>query len=243
MFHHSCLFDSSVKQLYLRIFHTKIFFTHSPIFCLAVEAFFRPTRYIPMDIIVNSNETLDLKYGGMKVVFSRMIDVHNYGVVNNALCFKNLEKPVNILNNPFLCRSECVLSLWLKHFCEHGEEKKLFSTNNFILQCSSIVINENSTNAVVDILSERCKYSFEVFGGFWYFLAVTFRKFEKWDIYINGNKTEYLEECEYITLPDTPFEIQNSLELCIDEIMFEEQLRTEEDIKDLYNFYMYGKYD
>ena len=183
-----------------------------------------------MDIIVNSNETLDLKYGDMKIVFSRMTDVHNYGVVNNALCFKNLEHPVNILNNPFLCSSECVLSLWLKHFCEHGEEKKLFSTNNFVLQCSSTVINGNSTKAVVDILSERCKYSFEVFGGLWYFLAVTFRKFEKWDIYVNGNKADYLEDCEYIILPDTPFEVQNSLELCIDEIMFQKQLKTEESL-------------
>ena len=194
-----------------------------------------------MDVIVNSNETYDIVDGSRKIVFHGMADIHNYGVINNALCFNNFSNAIDVLNTPFFCTSDCVLSIWLKHYCKHGEEKKLFSTKNFILQCSSTVINENSTKAVADIVSERCKYSFEVFGGFWYFLAVTFKKFEKWDIYVKGYKTGYIEECEYLTLPDTAFQVQNSSELCIDEIMFQKERKLEEHIKDLYNFYISGE--
>ena len=213
-------------------------------FCfLAVETFFKPETYLSMDIIVNGNETCDIANGNKNITFDRMKDAHTYGVINNALCFYNLTIPIDILNSPFQCSKECVFSLWLKHYCEYGEDKRIFTTSHFTLQCSSTFIDENSTKAVVDIVSVKCKYSFQVSGGFWYFLAINFKQFEDWDIYVNGNKADYLKKCEYITLPDTAFEVHNSSELCIDEIMFQKQSKTEKEIKELYNFYISGEYD
>ena len=213
-------------------------------FCfLAVETFFKPETYLSMDIIVNGNETCDIANGNKNITFDRMKDAHTYGVINNALCFYNLTIPIDILNSPFQCSKESVFSLWLKHYCEYGEDKRIFTTSHFTLQCSSTFIDENSTKAVVDIVSVKCKYSFQVSGGFWYFLAINFKQFEDWDIYVNGNKADYLKKCEYITLPDTAFEVHNSSELCIDEIMFQKQSKTEKEIKELYNFYISGEYD
>ena len=190
-----------------------------------------------MDVI-EEDRIKDLRNPANQIQFNHSTMAHiNTGIVNRALCVKG-DSDIVLLENARICSSEiCVFAVWLKHHCNNGSNRIIFITPMF-----SVICSDNDTSSV-KILYKSCYYIVSAKIGFWYHLSIGMNG-DKVDVYINGDKVEYLQNC-HVTQSNHINSIvvgASKRYTCLDELFVYSTAKTDNEIKQLYNLTVFGKF-
>ena len=197
--------------------------------------------YYTFDFISESNETLDIISGTKKLTLGAANVTHTYGVINNAVCFRNMQ-PIDISLDKVFCEDDenCFVMMWLNYYCEGGKENTIISSQRFIMQCSEL-LPENVSNSVIDVISKSKRWIVEIPGGLWHHFAFKTTSGGNGDIYVNGRLIDPISKDPADTeLSDSNFEIGGMVELCLDEVLVTTVVRNI-DIEEVFSVYANGK--
>ena len=190
--------------------------------------------YFSMDVM-EKNMIKDLRNPLNQIQFNYSSMEHvNPGIVNRALCVK--DNNVLLKKKDICSGEECFLAVWLKHHC--NSNSSVFITPTFTIFCSDV--NTSS----IKILYKSCYFIVAAKYNLWYHLSIGM-KGDKVDVYIDGEKVEYLKQCGVTSgenIEDVIVSTSRDV-TCLDEIFVYSSVKTEDEVKQLYNTTVFGKFN